>query len=131
MTDTLLDWKPVPAPPRAPIDGRYVDLQPLDVARHGDDLWHALQGPESDPALWDYLPYGPFAERSAFDSWLRDKQSGSDPLFFTVVDKATERAVGCSASCVSPRPMAASRSAISPSAAPCSALQPPPKRSGC
>lgn len=94
MTDTLLDWKPVPAPPRAPIDGRYVDLQPLDVARHGDDLWHALLGPESDPALWDYLPYGPFAERSAFDSWLRDKQSGSDPLFFTVIDKATERAVG-------------------------------------
>ncbi|MEQ9726036.1 GNAT family protein [Pseudomonas sp. WHRI 8822A] len=94
MTDTLLDWKPVPAPPRAPIDGRYVDLQPLDVARHGDDLWHALQGPESDPALWDYLPYGPFAQRSAFDSWLRDKQSGSDPLFFTVIDKATERAVG-------------------------------------
>lgn len=94
MTDTLLDWKPVPAPQRAPIAGRYVDLQPLDVARHGDDLWHALQGPESDPALWDYLPYGPFAERSAFDGWLRDKQSGSDPLFFAVIDKATERAVG-------------------------------------
>jgi hypothetical protein len=24
-----------------------------------------LQGPGSDPVLWDYLPYGPFAERAA------------------------------------------------------------------
>ncbi|WP_070887040.1 GNAT family N-acetyltransferase [Pseudomonas argentinensis] len=94
MTTTLLDWTPATPPPRAPIDGRFVRLEPLDAQRHGEDLWDALQGPDSDPAMWDYLPYGPFAERSAFDSWLQDKQGSSDPLFFTVIDKATVRAVG-------------------------------------
>ncbi|XXF07270.1 GNAT family N-acetyltransferase [Pseudomonas sp. D2-3] len=94
MTDTLLDWTPATPPPRAPIDGRFVRLEPLDAQRHGEDLWDALQGSDSDPAMWDYLPYGPFAERSAFDRWLQDKQGSSDPLFFTVIDKATVRAVG-------------------------------------
>lgn len=94
MTTTLLDWKPATPPPRAPIDGRYVRLEPLHAQRHGDDLWLALQGPDSDSALWDYLPYGPFAERSAFDDWLAGKEATDDPLFFTVIDKATAKAVG-------------------------------------
>lgn len=92
--NSLLDWKPVSPPPRAPLDGRYVRLEPLDAQHHGEDLWHALQGPESDPALWDYLPYGPFAYRGAFETWLAGRQATDDPLFFTVIDKATARAVG-------------------------------------
>jgi len=94
MTDAPLDWVPATPPPRAPIDGRFVRLEPLNAQRHGEALWHALQGPDSDPDLWDYLPYGPFAERGAFDDWLAGRQAGDDPLFFTVIDKATERAVG-------------------------------------
>ncbi|KAB0548964.1 GNAT family N-acetyltransferase [Pseudomonas argentinensis] len=92
--NSLLDWKPVSPPPRALLDGCYVRLEPLDAQHHGEDLWHALQGPESDPALWDYLPYGPFADRDAFETWLAGKQATDDPLFFTVIDKATARAVG-------------------------------------
>lgn len=92
--DTLLDWKPVSPPPRSPLDGRHVRLEPLDIATHGDDLWLALQGPDSDPALWDYLPYGPFAERAPFDAWLAANQASSDPLFFTVIDKVVQRAAG-------------------------------------
>lgn len=91
---TLLDWKPVSTPPRTAIDGRYVRLEPLDAARHGDDLWHALQGAHSDPALWDYLPYGPFLERAPFDAWLAANQANSDPLFFAVRDNATQRVLG-------------------------------------
>lgn len=92
--DSLLDWKPVPPPPRAPLDGRFVRLEPLDAQRHGEDLWLALQGPDSDSALWDYLPYGPFAERGAFDDWLAGKQASDDPLFFTVIEAASKRALG-------------------------------------
>jgi RimJ/RimL family protein N-acetyltransferase len=95
MTNEIqLDWQPVPSPARAPLTGRYVRLQPLDLAAHGDDLWLALQGPDSDPLLWDYLPYGPFAERAAFDTWLAANAASADPLFFAVVDHASQRAVG-------------------------------------
>ena len=90
----LLDWQPVPAPAHESLDGQYVRLEPLDPARHGDDLWQALQGPESDPALWDYLPYGPFSERAAFDSWLSGHAASRDPLFFSVVDLYQRRVVG-------------------------------------
>jgi len=90
----LLDWQPVPTPAHKPVDGQYVRLEPLDPAHHGDDLWQALQGPHSDPALWDYLPYGPFSERAAFDTWLSGQAASRDPLFFSVIDLRQQRAVG-------------------------------------
>lgn len=60
MSDTL-NWKPASAPTAQPIDGHFIRLEKLEPARHGDDLWEVLQGAAADPALWDYLPYGPFA----------------------------------------------------------------------
>jgi RimJ/RimL family protein N-acetyltransferase len=90
----LPDWHPASPPPRRPLAGRHVRLEPLDPARHGDDLWLTLQGPDSDPVLWDYLPYGPFAERDAFDTWLANNAASRDPLFFAVVDQASDQAQG-------------------------------------
>ncbi|PJE44065.1 MAG: GNAT family N-acetyltransferase [Pseudomonas sp.] len=90
----LHDWQPVPTPAHKPLDGQYVRLEPLDPARHGDDLWQALQGPDSDPALWDYLPYGPFSERAGFDAWLSGHAASRDPLFFCVIGLSQQRAVG-------------------------------------
>src|SRR3990167_8123798 len=95
MTQPALpDWQPASPPPRRPLDGRYVRLEPLDPARHGDDLWLCLQGPDADPALWDYLPYGPFEQRSDFDAWLAGNAAGSDPLFFAVRERASGQAQG-------------------------------------
>ncbi|NWL79487.1 GNAT family N-acetyltransferase [Pseudomonas taiwanensis] len=88
----LSHWQPCPAPDHSPLTGRFVRLEALDTARHGDDLWAGLQGP--DPALWDYLPYGPFAGREPFDTWLAGNAASRDPLFYTVVDLASGRAVG-------------------------------------
>ncbi|VXB38899.1 Protein N-acetyltransferase, RimJ/RimL family [Pseudomonas sp. 8BK] len=90
----LHNWQPVPTPAHKPLDGQYVRLEPLDPARHGDDLWQALQGPDSDPLLWEYLPYGPFSERTAFDTWLSGHAASRDPLFFSVIDLRQQRAVG-------------------------------------
>lgn len=89
MTTSLADWKGVPAPTVTLIEGRFVRLEKLDPARHSDDLFNALQGPGADPTLWDYLPYGPFPERAAFDAWLNNHASYSDPYFFSVIDKAS------------------------------------------
>jgi len=89
MSTSLADWKGVPPPSVQLIEGRFIRLEKLDPARHADGLWKALEGPGSDPKLWDYLPYGPFPERSAFNDWLNNHAANSDPYFFTVIDRAS------------------------------------------
>ena len=89
MPTTELHWQPATLPDKSPLQGRFIRLEKLDPARHGDDLWAALQGPTSDPALWDYLPYGPFFERSEFDAWLSRHAADIDPWFYSVVDQQT------------------------------------------
>lgn len=81
MPTSLANWKGVPAPTVQRLEGRFIRLEKLDPARHGDDLFNALQGPGADPKLWDYLPYGPFPERSAFDAWLNNHAAHDDPYF--------------------------------------------------
>ncbi|WPC05216.1 GNAT family protein [Pseudomonas benzenivorans] len=90
----LLHWQPAKAPSRHALSGKRVRLEPLDPGRHGDHLWQALHGPEADPRLWDYMAFGPFASRPAFDAWLQGNQASEDPLYFTVIDLASGRAQG-------------------------------------
>jgi RimJ/RimL family protein N-acetyltransferase len=59
MSTSLADWKGAPAPSVQTIEGRFIRLEKLDPSRHAEGLWKALQGPGSDPKLWDYLPYVP------------------------------------------------------------------------
>lgn len=92
MTKDLSNWQQCPTPDQRVLQGRVVRLETLAVSRHGDDLWRALQGP--DPALWDYLPYGPFSERTGFNAWLTSNAEHRDPLFYAVIDQASGRALG-------------------------------------
>jgi RimJ/RimL family protein N-acetyltransferase len=92
MSADLSQWQPRPFPPHDLLQGRFIRLEPLDAVRHGDDLWAALQGP--DPALCDYLPYGPFTERATFDAWLAGNATSLDPQFYTVIDQGSQRALG-------------------------------------
>jgi RimJ/RimL family protein N-acetyltransferase len=94
MTASLADWKGVPAPTATLLEGRFIRLERLDPARHGDELFAALEGPGADPKLWDYLPYGPFPERSTFDAWLNNHAAASDPYFFSVIDRASGQVQG-------------------------------------
>jgi RimJ/RimL family protein N-acetyltransferase len=82
-------WQLAQLPDSRTLQGRFVRLEKLDLARHGDGLWAALQGPGSDTRLWDYLPYGPFTERHVFEDFLSGFASSSDPCFYTVIDQAT------------------------------------------
>lgn len=89
----LRAWEPRAHPPRRAVEGRFVRLEPLDPARHGDALFEAGSGPDA-PALWRYLFEAPITRRDAFDEWARKAASSDDPLFFAVVDAATGRAEG-------------------------------------
>ncbi len=78
------------SPARNEKTGRTVRLEPLDMARHSDDLWR-----EQQPQLWDYLPDGPFTTREAFDAAFVAKQHSTEQLFWAVVDVASGSAWGC------------------------------------
>lgn len=93
-TPAPLHWKALKAPSAETMEGRFIRLEKLVPARHGDDLWEVLQGSMSDQKMWDYLPYGPFHDREAFDMWLDGYAISNDPLGFCVVDKTSGQAQG-------------------------------------
>jgi RimJ/RimL family protein N-acetyltransferase len=83
-------WTPARVPAREPIVGARVRLEPVDPARHLDDLFEAA----ADEALWTYMPYGPFPDRAAFAAHLDAQAASDDPRFYAVVDRASGRAQG-------------------------------------
>ncbi|MGV6805385.1 MAG: GNAT family N-acetyltransferase [Ruegeria sp.] len=83
---------PRPAPPRAPMQGQYCRVVPLDVTAHAPGLFRAF-AEDNDGRNWTYLPYGPFGTQTEFSDWLAAACTGSDPLFHTVLD-ADDRPVG-------------------------------------
>ncbi|MCF7531604.1 GNAT family N-acetyltransferase [Pseudomonas petrae] len=88
MSD-LTHWQPAKLPDTRTLQGRFIRLEKLNAARHGDGLWEALEGPAADRKLWDYLFVGPFPERGAFDDYLAGLEGSTDPWFYTVVDQQT------------------------------------------
>ena len=76
-------------PARAPLAGTNVRLEPVSRERHGADLFAAAQG---DAALWNYLPYGPFAGEVELGEHLDRQSASEDPLFLAVL--VDDRALG-------------------------------------
>lgn len=71
-------------------------VTPLDVERHAAALYEETCGPDRD-GLWTHLPDGPYTDRQPFDQDLAAKARSSDPLFFAIVDRASDRALGVAA----------------------------------
>jgi RimJ/RimL family protein N-acetyltransferase len=92
VSGDLAGWKPRPRPERVVLDGRYARLEPLDPARHGDDLFAASMAPGAEERH-RYLFETPMP-RAAYQRWLEEKAASADPLFWAVIDAATGRAEG-------------------------------------
>ena len=88
----LARWTVRPRPARAPIEGRYTLLEPLDRERHGDALFEASMAPGAEDRF-RYLFETP-TDRASFDGWLTTAAASADPLAFAVIDKATGKAAG-------------------------------------
>ena len=93
MAEDLKNWQPRPRPGRKVLEGRYVRLEPLSAARHGDGLYEAATAGNADERfrwLGEYTP----ESRAAFQPWLEKVEASEDPLYFTVIDKTSGKVAG-------------------------------------
>jgi RimJ/RimL family protein N-acetyltransferase len=89
----VTNWTPAKRPPRTTMYGRFCRVEPLEVEKHGPDLYEANRL-DTTGANWTYLGYGPFSDYAAFRDWVASVVSVDDPLFFAIVDLASGKAVG-------------------------------------
>jgi RimJ/RimL family protein N-acetyltransferase len=89
-------WSARPRPQRTVMSGRYCRLEPVDVERHGVDLYAAyMEAP--DDRDWTYLFSARPQTPEDFHSFLDKLRTSEDPLHFAIVDTSTHKAVGTAA----------------------------------
>ena len=49
---------------------------------------------DTENRIWSYLPYGPFKNAVALKRWIEKTCLDSDPLFHTIVDQLSNKALG-------------------------------------
>lgn len=91
----LPQWTARPRPTRIALQGRYCSIEPLDIARHAADLFHAYSA--DDGRMWTYLSVGPFTDLTAYIHWATAASVSADPLFNAIVDAHSGRAIGVAA----------------------------------
>lgn len=87
------NWTARPRPPHTPLLGRFCRVVKLDPAAHAADLFAGNQL-DVEGRNWTYLPYGPFERLEDYRVWLDTIAKPEDPLFHTIIDIATSKAVG-------------------------------------
>ena len=80
------NWTPPPAPSGAVLEGRYARLEPLSAEVHAEPLHRAYAGHD---ALWDYMPYGPFASAQDYGDWIAATVADPAHLFYAIRDLET------------------------------------------
>lgn len=93
LSQDLKNWQPRPRPSRETLEGRYVRLEPLDAAMHGDGLYEASTVADA-PARFRWLFEYPPESRAAFQPWLEKSERSEDPLFFAVIEKSSGKVAG-------------------------------------
>lgn len=90
------EWKAPPAPGHHVMTGRFCRLEPLDPRAHTEQLWDAFSR-DVDGRNWTYLFHGPYDAIDGLAGWVRTAASSADPMFFAVIDRALNTAVGVAA----------------------------------
>jgi len=73
--------------------GRFCRVEPLDAERHAADLFAANQL-DAEGRNWTYLFQEPFRDLQSYRAWLEQVAKADDPLFHSIVDAKTGKAVG-------------------------------------
>ncbi len=75
------------------MQGQFCSVVPLDPERHAAEL-HEANELDVSGANFTYLFAEPPATLAAYRAWLDSVAPGDDPLFHTIIDARTQRAVG-------------------------------------
>jgi RimJ/RimL family protein N-acetyltransferase len=93
MTIDLNSWRPRRLPPRSPTAGRFVRIEPFKPEHHLAGLWQAFSA-DTAGSIWNYLPYGPFADADDFCGWGAVFYASADPMFHVIRDVGSGAALG-------------------------------------
>lgn len=96
MGAPLPGWTPRPRPARQVLSGRYGRLEPVNVERHGADLY-ASYSDAADDRDWTYLAVERPVSRERLDEYLQQLARSEDPLHFAIVDTDSGQARGTAA----------------------------------
>ena len=89
----LADPSPAQRPQRIVLEGRFCRLEPIDPARHREQLFAASTPPDAASRfryLFDMVP----TSLAEMDQWLAKAVASEDPLVFAVIDKRSGRVEG-------------------------------------
>ncbi len=89
----LSNWQGCERPHCKVFEGRFVRLEPLEIDRHGDELYEAATAGDAD-GRFRWLPENTPASRKAFQPWLEKVQASEDPMYFAVIDLVTGKVAG-------------------------------------
>jgi RimJ/RimL family protein N-acetyltransferase len=88
-----VNWQPVQRPARTVLRGSHALVRPIDPA-DAESLFAASHPPDGDPAIWDYLPYGPYESADQLRRMLSQAAASEDPLYFTLTALPQQRPLG-------------------------------------
>lgn len=88
-------WDGARTPTSLALTGQFARLERLNPARDTEHLF-AADSLDREGVSWTYLPYGPFASRSAYQEWVTEAAACADPYFFAVscTDPLIQNGVG-------------------------------------
>lgn len=81
-------------PDMRPLHGRWIWLEPVSAAKHGQDLYDSFTGKDPEGHVWTYLAYGPWTSFETFAEWLKERGASRDPWFYAFVRRETGKACG-------------------------------------
>ncbi len=87
------NWQTRPRPSHDVMEGRSCRIETYNPNAHNQDLYEAFIKDENN-ANWTYLAYGPFDNFEVFDAWACGACQKDDPLFHSIIDLKSTRAVG-------------------------------------
>jgi len=87
------NWCGARRPAESVLRGRDCILEPVNVKRHGAQLFDSLSL-DNRGESWTYLPYGPFDTVDQFEHWLEETSLEKDTFLYAIFDSKTQAPIG-------------------------------------